>query len=270
MARAYWKDLIQSSRGGIMSYVGTGIENANQIRGQVHQEFPLQTLGMDLNQKMKWLLEREFEIYEEQSENAGPNFLLNMETYLANNPDSYPPLQAILPITAVTQEVWNILSVLEESLSQGRRTRAGASLEKHIEFLLEREGFVLGNDFAVQQQVEGQQRVKLDFLFPANPNTLTVNPNVCVTCACMTSVNDRARIAVVQVQSNTHRRVPTALGAKQFQSQLDNLGGILQTATTNQFRYVVLPSVVNYYNNHPALMTYQEWFEELAALQPFW
>ena len=253
-----------------MKHVGTGIENADKIRRKVHQEFPFFTSGMDLNQKMKWLLEREFEIYEEQSENAGIIFLQNMETYLAENPNSYPPLQAIVPITTVTHEVWNILSVLEESLSQGRKTRAGASLEKHIEFLLEEEGFVSGTDFGVQQQVAGQQHVRLDFLFPANPNTLTENPNVCVTCACMTSVNDRARIAVVQVQANTHRRVPTALGAKQFDSQLDNLGGRLQTATTNQFRYIVLPSVVKYYNNHSALMTYQEWFDELATLQPLW
>jgi len=253
-----------------MRYVGTGIASPDDIRDQVHQEFQANTIGMDLNQKMQWLLEREFEIYEEQSENAGPVFLQNMETYLANNPNSYPTLQAILPITNVTQEVWSVLSVLEESLAQGRRTRAGASLEKHIEFLLGQEGFLLNTDFAVQVQVQGQAPVVLDFLFPADPNTLNTNPNVCVTCACMTSVNDRARIALVQVQANTLRRVPTALGAQQFESQLGNLGGRLQTATINQYRYVVLPSVVDYYNNHPALMTYQEWFAELATLQPLW
>ena len=253
-----------------MRYIGTGIATPEVIRNQVHQEFQTRTFGMDLNEKMQWLLEREFEIYEEQSANAGPVFLRNMQIYLTDNPGSYPVLQAITPITTVTQEVWSVLSVLEESLAQGRRTRAGASLEKHIEFLLGKEGFLLNTDFAVQQQVLGQAPVVLDFLFPANPKRLNVNPNVCVTCACMTSVNDRARIALVQVQANTLRRVPTALGAKQFESQLNNLRGRLKTATSNQYRYVVLPSVVSYYNNHPALMTYQEWFDELEALQPLW
>jgi hypothetical protein len=270
MGRADWKDAIQKSRGGIMRYVGTGIATPDIIRNQVHQEFPANTFGMDLNDKMQWLLEREFVIYEEQSSNAGPIFLRNMESHLLNNPGSYPILQAIIPITGVTQEVWSVLSVLEESLAQGRKTRAGASLEKHIEFLLGQEGFVLNTDFAVQQPIQGQAPVVLDFLFPSNPNTLNLNPNVCVTCACMTSVNDRARIALAQVQANTLRRVPTALGAAQFDSQLSNLGGRLETATRNQYRYVVLPSVVAHYNNHPSLMTYQEWFEELAQLQPLW
>ena len=113
-------------------------------------------------------------------------------------------------------------------------------------------------------------QVVLDFLFPANPTTLDVNPNVCVTCACMTTVNDRARLILAQVQANTLRRVPTALGAKQFNSQLKNLRGRLETATKNQFRYVVLPSVVEHFDYHPALMTYQEWFAELSTLYPLW
>ena len=86
----------------------------------------------------------------------------------------------------------------------------------------------------------------------------------------MTTVNDRVRLAIQQLQPNTFRRVPTAHGAAQFKNQLRNLGGRMDYATKNQFRFIVLPEVVLYYKNHDTLMTYQEWFDEIEKLRRAW
>ena len=83
----------------------------------------------------------------------------------------------------------------------------------------------------------------------------------------MTTVNDRVRLAIQQLQPHTLRRVPTAHGAVQFDGQMKNLRGRLDYATTNGFRFVVLPDVISKFNNHATLMSYEEWFNELDSLR---
>lgn len=268
--RSDWKREIEKSKGGILRYVDIGISSAEQIRQSVQDSFIRSQRNLNIDDSVQWLLEEEFRVYSEQSANAGPTFLSECEIFLQNNPEKYPLLQSVLPFKHITKEIWIILSILEGSLAQGRKSRAGGSLEAHIEFMLKLNNFNLDLDFATQVPVLGKDKVKLDFLFPADKSKLKSNPNVCVTCACMTTVNDRARLAIVQVQANTFRRIPTALGAIQFEDSVRNLRGRLETAQKNQCRYVVLPSVKDHYASHPALMTYQEWFDELNALKSQW
>ena len=266
-----WKSEILGKFGGIMKYIDVGIETPNSIRSQVYQEYNMKEwIGQTIDDKMQWLLEREYQIYLQQSSNAGPIFLENARQFVLENPQQYPLIESIYPINGVNSEVWTVLSILESSLAQGRRTRAGGSLEAHLEFLLVDSGFKKGIDFSTQEEIDGLNKVRLDFLCPAESSYLIENPNVAVTCACMTTVNDRVRLAIQQLQPNTFRRVPTAHGAKQYNSQMKNLRGRLDYATKNQFKFVVLPQAKSHFQEHHTLVTYQEWFDELSRLRTAW
>jgi hypothetical protein len=266
-----WKKQILAKSNGILKYIDVGIENPSVIRSRIHNEYFRQNWdNCTIDDKMKWLLEEEYKIYLLQSSQAGPTFLQNCEVFCKENLGKFPLIENLFPVLGITSELWTALSILESSLAQGRKTRAGGSLESHLEFLLEDSGFKKDIDFATQKEIQGLNKVRLDFLFPANLSKLISNPNITVTCACMTTVNDRVRLAIQQLQPNTFRRVPTAHGAVQFKNQLRNLGGRMDYATKNQFRFVVLPEVVLYYKNHDTLMTYQEWFNEIEQLRRAW
>ena len=266
-----WKAEILGNSAGILKFIDVGIQDPTEIRSVIKTEFLLHDWkDSSIDEKMRWLLEEEYKTYLKQSSNAGPVFLSNAESFTSVHPGKFPLLESLFPIQGVTSNVWTALSILESSLAQGRRTRAGGSLEFHLEFLLKESGFLLGTEFETQVEVGGQNKVRLDFLFPADPGLLNVNPNVVVTCACMTTVNDRVRLAIQQLQPNTFRRVPTAHGAVQFDGQMKNLKGRLDYATTNGFRFVVLPEVISQFNNHATLMSYQEWFNELDSLRIHW
>lgn len=266
-----WKAEILGKFGGIMKHIDVGIENPTAIRNRVYEEYHIKDWnGFTIDDKIQWLLEREYQIYLKQSSNAGPVFLENARQFVSDYPGQFPLIESLYPIEGVTSEIWTTLSILESSLAQGRRTRAGGSLESHLEFVLIDSGFKHTLDFATQEEIQGLNKVRLDFLFPADPSYLTVNPNITVTCACMTTVNDRVRLAIQQLQPNTFRRVPTAHGARQFKSQMKNLKGRLDYATKNQFKFVVLPPAKSHFENHHTLMTYQEWFDELTNLRTAW
>ena len=266
-----WKAEILGNRGGVLKHINVGIENPPEIRIRVQKDFYLQDwTECTVDDKLRWLLEEEYKIYLEQSSNAGPTFLSNCETYVARHSGCFPLIESLFPVECITSEVWTALSILESSLAQGRRTRAGGSLEVQLEFLLKDYGFEYGVDFATQVEVQGLNQVRLDFLFPADTSFLRTNSNITVTCACMTTVNDRVRLAIQQLQPNTYRRVPTAHGAKQFESQLKNIKGRFDYATKNGFRFVVLPNAASHFDNHDTLMTYQQWFNELENLRKAW
>ena len=263
-----WKAEILGKTGGILKFIGVGIENPGDIRRRVYGEYRQKNwIDSDIDDKLRWLLEEEYRTYLKQSSQAGPTFLQNAERFVVDNPGKFPLIESMFPIQGVTSEVWTVLSVLESSLAQGRRTRAGGSLESHLEFLLKDSGYRVGFDFATQVEIGGQNPVRLDFLFPSDKSKLVSDPNNTVTCACMTTVNDRVRLAIQQLQPNTYRRVPTAHGAKQFASQMKNLKGRLDYATANQFKFVVLPDAVSEFDGHDTLMTYQEWFNELESIK---
>ena len=266
-----WKAEVIGKYGGILNHIDVGIESPTTIREQVQSDFAMENWkDCTIDDKLKWLLEEEYKVYLKQSSRAGPNFLKNSAIFVSKNPGKYPLIESLFPVVEVTPDVWTVLSLLESSLAQGRRARAGGSLESHLEFLLTDSGFKKEVEFSTQKEIEGLNQVRLDFLFPADSSYLRSNPNVTVTCACMTTVNDRVRLAIQQLQPNTYRRVPTAHGAKQFESQMKNLKGRLDYATKNQFRFVVLPDAVSYFDNHDTLMTYQEWFDELRNLRNSW
>ena len=187
----------------------------------------------------------------EQSANAGPVFLSNTESFTTKILGNSRYWRVFFLLTKLLPMSGRFFRFLESSLAQGRRTRAGGSLESHLEFLLKKSGFQLGTEFGTQVEIGGRNKVRLDLLFPADPTQLDMNPNVVVTCACMTTVNDRVRLAIQQLQPNTFRRVPTAHGAIQFDGQIKNLKGRLDYATSNGFRFVVLPEVISHLSITP-------------------
>ena len=87
----------------------------------------------------------------------------------------------------------------------------------------------------------------------------------------MTTINDRYRLALQQLQPNTNRKVLTALGASAYASQVRKLSrNILQDFHNNQVKVVVLESAVSQLDDEfGTIQTYTEWFEELRILSNF-
>ena len=100
------------------------------------------------------------------------------------------------------------------------------------------------------------------------------NANQSVTCANMTTINDRYRIALQQLQPNTNRKVLTALGAHAYSSQISKLShDILEEFHNNQVKVVVLENAMEQLQLNDStgtLQSYEEWFEELKILSDFW
>ena len=98
------------------------------------------------------------------------------------------------------------------------------------------------------------------------------NANQAVTCANMTTINDRYRLALQQLQPNTNRKVLTALGAYAYKTQVSKLStNILQEFNNNQIKVVVLENAIKLLDDTTGTaQTYTQWFEELKILSTFW
>ena len=101
-----------------------------------------------------------------------------------------------------------------------------------------------------EQKVGGKQTTKLDYVFP-DLEFMDRNASQSITCANMTTINDRYRLAVQQLQPNTIRRVLTALGAPAFMSDISKLSSeTIETFHINQVKVVVLEDALGYLNDN--------------------
>jgi hypothetical protein len=205
-----------------------------------------------------------------------------MSYWVKRNPGKHPCLDNLVEqlnseiygesmLEVMPDEVAMAIVALEGSISQGRRSRAGGSLMEQLEFVLNLHDFEVDTHFKREQKVGGKQPTKLDYVFP-NTEFMVSNANQSVTCANMTTINDRYRIALLQLQPNTNRKVLTALGASAYSSQVSKLSSnILNEFHNNQVKVVVLESAINQLTDDlGTVQSYTEWFEELKILSNFW
>lgn len=279
-----FKNAIQSNKGGILKHL-TLIPPPSLIIAETQQLFLSESNLVDsanVDKQLAWLLDVEYEKYQDYQSKVYTNFLGQMSSWVNINPGKHPCLDDLVErlnseidgesmLSVMPDEVAMAIVALEGSISQGRRSRAGGSLMEQLEFVLNLHHFVIDIHFKREQKVEGKQPTKLDYVFP-NTEFMISSANQSVTCANMTTINDRYRLALQQLQPNTNRKVLTALGASAYSSQVSKLSSnILQEFHNNQVKVVVLENAISQLNDElGTVQSYTEWFEELRILSNFW
>ena len=280
-----FKNAIQGNKGGILREIQL-IPPPMEIIAETQEKF-LQNLELlssnDVDKQLVWLLDHEYEIYTKYQQNVYSTFFREMNKWVGQNPNIHPCLDALSGvleqrvtdgtklIDLVSDQIPLAIVALEGSISQGRRSRAGGSLMEQLEFVLELHQIKYGKHFLREQKVGGKQPTKLDYVFPSI-EFMEKNANQSVTCANMTTINDRYRLALQQLQPNTHRKVLTALGANAYIGQENKLSeNILTDFRNNQVKVVVLANSRNKFKrSQDVIQTYTEWFDELKILSRFW
>jgi hypothetical protein len=173
--------------------------------------------------------------------------------------------------TKVLSGIVNIIVSLADSNRQSRVSRSGSSLMNHISYLLQKSGFVFQKDF--QREFVLKSGCKLDFFFP-NLDAYQKEPKNCCAVACQTTSNDRFRLTFAQMPHDTRNRACTAIGNSNFGDKLgpssltDNK---LEEAKKNGVKFVILSNAIDdRLQKSQAVMSYNEWFNELKTLQKFW
>ena len=279
-----FKNAIQGNKGGILKHL-TLIPPPSVIIAETQQQF-LTHSGLadstNVDEQLAWLLDVEYEKYQYYQSKVYTNFLGQMSSWVETNPGKHPCLDDLVGrlnsqidgesmLDVMPDEVAMAIVALEGSISQGRRSRAGGSLMEQLEFVLNLHNFEIDKHFKREQKVDGKQPTKLDYVFP-NTEFMVSSANQSVTCANMTTINDRYRLALQQLQPNTNRKVLTALGASAYSSQVSKLSSnILQEFHNNQVKVVVLENAISQLNDElQTVQSYTEWFEELRILSNFW
>jgi hypothetical protein len=275
------KSELQGKEGLIQKLKDTTLpfpEPVMMIEG-AQEEFEKLTYKIDDPDKaLSRLLVLEFETYKKLQQEWLDGFWQHAKTTLEDSGKKYPVLKSIFsedgdksPISGSSIDSKQLLIgvILGQSMSQSGRTRAGFSLMEHISWLLSKHGFKLDVHFKREEQVDS---VKLDFIFP-NAQYYSKEPNSTVTCAAMTTMNDRYRLAIQQLRDGTFQRILTGIGSENYGKALGP--GSLSKAKLNDVKkkgakVVVLKSVKDAFSNNDPVMTYTEWFKELEKLKPFW
>ena len=165
----------------------------------------------------------------------------------------------------------NIVVALADSNRQSRVSRSGSSLMHHISYLLGKNNFILDNDY--KREFVLKTGCKLDFFFP-NLETYQLEPKNCCAVACQTTSNDRFRLTFAQMPPDTRNRACTAIGSANFGEKLGPSSlteNKLLEAKQNGVKFVILANAIDdRLRQSKAVMSYQEWFDELVAIRNFW
>jgi hypothetical protein len=234
----------------------------------------------NIDDSLNTLLISEYSIYLEKQKTIIEDFIGFAD--LEANELEFPVLRKVLDDykelakkglnpTMILKGITNMIIALADSNRQSRVSRSGSSLMHHIAYLLNKNGFedqvhyrreyVLGNG------------CKLDFFFP-NEETYEIEPKNCCAVACQTTSNDRFRLTFAQMPDDTRNRACTAIGNSNFGEKLgpDSLtDNKLSEAKKNGVKFVIFSSGINSrLRKSNAVMSYQEWFDELNSIKTFW
>ena len=250
----------------------------------------------EIDHSISILLRNEYEIYQEKLEEFKRRFLSLADTYISRSefPEVYniiknykdnfniikdlPDYSVILEgsdqSTDVRLEILDELSVLgqyvNQSISQGSKTRAGSSLMNIIAKLLSLNNFSEGTHFKREYEIGN---VKLDFLLP-NESIFYSHPQHCVGIACQTTSNDRYRMSLPQLRDMRHKYACYGFGAGTH-GALDRSETLSQSKLddydNHNIKVVVLNSVIDErLENSDVVISYDTFYEELEILRASW
>ena len=262
---------------GLISLVKSGplpFPSPDNMISRTHRHFKDRFSFDDPDWALGKLMEIEYEVYKEIQSEWLDEFWGCAASMVARHQDRFPVLHSIFDDyneggRRIGSDEMMIGMVVGQSMSQSGRTRAGHSLMEHIGWLLEKKGILKGEHF--QREVP-MGSVRLDFLFP-NKEHFERDRSSCITCAAMTTMNDRYRLALQQLQENTFQRVLTAIGSSNFSERLGP-GSLTQSkldaVRKKGAKVVVIGPALDSFNDEDPVMSYSDWFDEVARLKGIW
>lgn len=234
----------------------------------------------DIDEKLDWLLTKEYQVYLSKQGELIDRFIELADEY--SKDDSFPETRKIIDDfkkkvklsdnpAAELDGVIRLIITLADSNRQSRVSRAGSGLMHHISYLLMKEGFEFQKDY--QREYVLKTGCKLDFFFP-DVEMYHIEPKNCVAVACQTTSNDRFRLTFAQMPNDTRNRACTAIGNSNFGDKLGPASLTdtkLEEAKKEGVKFVVIGSAIDArLRNSNTVISYQEWFDELKMLKPFW
>jgi len=230
---------------------------------------------------LKNLVEEEYSRYLQLAEGDKLNFFQRTQKIVNTYPLDFPETKKILenyhnnvgkdPIAAA-----NLLARLafyfEHSQAQSRKTRAGASLELQLQYLLMNNGIT---KFETQKKIQwsgGKESAKMDYIFPSVEHFYE-SPFDCILLCCQTSSNDRWRSALAQ-GLQCHKFVPTLLGSSNISTSLQKLTqGQLDGVESRGAKYVMFPDGKNMTTemaDSNVIIHYQELIDLIKQRHDYW
>jgi hypothetical protein len=167
-----------------------------------------------------------------------------------------------------TVDLFPVMRLVIDSASQGAKSRAGGSLENHLENLFN----VLGFKFVPQVQIIENARV--DFLFP-NLSAYKKQPQNCMILSSQTTLKDRFRLSISQISaiSSVRKYIVTATGAGLINpsDRNDLTDNKLREIGAKGFKIIVFDEVKNRYPNNQTVIAYSRFIQkEYPAIASLW
>lgn len=254
------------------------LERYEEENGELTPDF----VRKNFNRLLQRMIEIETELYreyEKKAVNHSPCLFID-EHYKEDN--EYPETQQLLSdLEKIYEEeedfeeffqrmfpkLYPLANHIAQSASQSRRTRAGKSLESHIENLLE----VMGYDFDRQEEVEG---AIIDLVIP-NMEAFHNNPDYTIFLACQTTLKDRFRLSLSKLPTVNRVRtfIATATGQNLITSSddADLTEGKVQEIEDKGYRIIVFDEVKEKFPDNNTVISYSEFAQnELPAVEQGW
>lgn len=254
------------------------LERYEEENGELTPDF----VRKNFNRLLQRMIEIETELYNEyemEAVNHAPCLFID-EHYKKD--DHYPETQQLLSdLEEIYEEeddfeeffqrmfpkLYPLANYISQSASQSRRTRAGKSLESHIENLLE----VMDYDFDRQEEVEG---AIIDLIIP-NMDAFHNNPDYTVFLACQTTLKDRFRLSLSKLPTVNRVRtfIATATGKNLITNndESDLTEGKVQEIEDKGYRIIVFDEVKERFPDNNTVVSYSQFAQnELPAVEQGW
>ena len=275
------KNELQGPKGLIRQIRAKYVPNTQDMALLAQTEYEATEAGFtDVDKALDSLLTIEYKIYLEKQLKITEGFAqyADKEATKEKHPavrssiDKYKNLIASgANPTDTLKEISKIFMTLADSNRQSRVSRSGSSLMHHISYLLTKSGYVEKVDY--QREFVLKEGCKLDFFFP-DLATYQNEPKNCCAVACQTTSNDRFRLTFAQMPSDTRNRACTAIGNSNFGDKLGPKSLTdtkLSEAKKNGVKFVIIGSSIDQrLLDSKAVISYEDWFQELETLKPFW
>jgi hypothetical protein len=232
------------------------------------------------NELLKRLILLEHELYREYERTLIANSLKVFLNERFGKTTEFPELQKLFDgiskldqskftdfMGETTIKLYPVMSLIAMSASQGAKSRAGSSLENHLENLFR----VLNFKFEPQKLIQG---VRVDFIFP-NLEMFQKQAGDCLFLASQSTLKDRFRMAISQISSisNVRKYIVTATGLgiitpRDVHDLTDNK---LHEIRDKGFKIIVFDEVKEKYRDNPTVLSYSDFIgKEYPAISKLW
>lgn len=217
----------------------------------------------------KALVQKSLKIYLDGEVKQGKKFseLEKIFEKIRNELDDYDPESKNKFIGELTVELYPVMNLISVSCSQGAKSRAGSSLENHLENLFR----VLDFKFETQKELEG---ARIDFIFPSI-QAYHEQSGDCIFLASQTTLKDRFRLSLAKISSisNARKYIVTATGAGIItpSDKHDLNTSKVQEIREKGFRIIVLDEVKEKFKDNRTVVSYSYFVKTVyPAISKLW